>query len=234
MLMRKDIMLCFGFFLLSMQVMAQTRIVSGKISDTQGKAIPGASIVVKGTTNGTLSANDGSFTLSVPENATSLLVSNIGMGEKEISLTDASSYNIILTTVTKNDLQEVVVVGYGTQRRANVTASISTVKAAEIENKPFTSVDQMLQGKVAGLQAPLSTGQPGAAQPIRIRGIGSVSAGASPLYVVDGIIVNFGDLSRLSTTSNALSGLNKNDIEECLDEHGIFYNTALPNSSQGK
>lgn len=213
MLMRKDIMSCFGFFLLSMQVMAQTRIVSGKISDTQGKAIPGASIVVKGTTNGTLSANDGSFTLSVPENATSLLVSNIGMGEKEISLTDASSYNIILTTVTKNDLQEVVVVGYGTQRRANVTASISTVKAAEIENKPFTSVDQMLQGKVAGLQAPLSTGQPGAAQPIRIRGIGSVSAGASPLYVVDGIIVNFGDLSRLSTTSNALSGLNQNDIE---------------------
>src|SRR5439155_2522101 len=110
-------------------------------------------------------------------------------------------------------LQEVVVVGYGTQRRANLVASVSTVKAPDIENRPYTSVDQMLQGKVAGLQAPQFSGQPGSAQSIRIRGIGSASAGADPLYVVDGIIINSGDLSSNTTTANTLAGINPNDIE---------------------
>src|SRR5215213_7812709 len=211
--MRKLFLFCFGIILLYVQAHAQVRTISGRITDQQGRGVLGASVLVKGTTNGTVSAADGSFSLSVPSNANALIVSYIGMGEKEISLTNSSVYNVNLSPVTKNDLQEVVVVGYGTQRRTDITSAISTVKSHDIENKPFTSVDQMLQGKVAGLQAPLLTGQPGAAQPIRIRGIGSVSAGASPLYVVDGVIINFGDLSRLSTTSNALAGVNPNDIE---------------------
>ena len=191
---------------------AQNRSISGKVTDDKGNAIANASVIIKGTTVGTVTTANGTFTISVPASARGIMVSYIGMGEKEISLTNSNSYDISLSA-TKNDLQEIVVVGYGTQRRANVTASQTTVKAQEIENRPFTSVDQMLQGKVAGLQAPLFSGQPGAAQTIRIRGIGSVSAGANPLYVVDGIIINSGDLSRVATTANSLAGINTNDIE---------------------
>ena len=110
-------------------------------------------------------------------------------------------------------MDEVVVVAYGTQVKKKVTGAISRVNGRDLENKPFTSVDQMLQGKVPGLLSTSPTGQPGGIQQIRIRGIGSVTAGAAPLYVIDGVPVNSGDFSRLNNTSNALAGLNPNDIE---------------------
>ncbi len=201
---------CFCPFLFAA---AQGRSISGKVTDDKGIGIANASVSIKGTTIGTITSANGSFTLSVPSTARSLVVSYIGMGEKEISLTTSNTYAVSLSATSKNDLQEIVVVGYGTQKRASLTSSQTSVKAPEIENRPFTSVDQMLQGKVAGLQAPQFSGQPGAAQNIRIRGIGSVSAGANPLYVVDGVIINSGDLSRVATTANSLAGINTNDIE---------------------
>lgn len=191
---------------------AQNRTISGKVTDDKGSGIANASVVVKGTSVGTMTTANGSFTLSVPTSARAIIVSYIGMSDKEISLTNSTAYNINLSA-TKSDLQEVVVVGYGTQKRASLTASQSSVKAPDIENRPFASVDQMLGGKVPGLQAPQFSGQPGAAQSVRIRGIGSVSAGANPLYVVDGVIINSGDLSRVATTANSIAGINSNDIE---------------------
>ncbi len=169
-------------------------------------------IVIKGRNAGTTTAADGTFSLSVPTNTSSIVVSYVGSADKEVTLTGNSFYNITMA-VNSTNLQEVVVVGYGTQIRSNLTASVSTVKAAEVENRPYTSLDQELQGKVPGLQAPVANGQPGAFQAIRIRGIGSATAGADPLFVIDGIIVNSGDLTGLTTTANALAGINPNDIE---------------------
>ncbi|MGZ5135844.1 MAG: SusC/RagA family TonB-linked outer membrane protein, partial [Flavitalea sp.] len=194
-------------------VFAQGRTVSGRVTDEKGFPLGNVSVVVKGTTSGTITKEDGTFTLQVPSRSSTLVVSYIGMAEKEIAITASDSYAVTLTSGTKNNLDEVVVVGYGTQRRANVTSSVTTIRASEIENRPFTSVEQALQGKVAGMQAPAANGQPGAFQPVRIRGIGSFSAGADPLYVVDGIIVNSGDQTGLTTTGNTLAGLNPNDIE---------------------
>jgi TonB-dependent starch-binding outer membrane protein SusC len=211
--MRKLILLCFWLLLIGASAIAQTRTVSGRVTDEKGNGLANASVVVKGTNLGTTTGPDGSFTLGVPSKAASLVVSYVGLADKEIALNSSSEYNVSLTAATKNNLDEVVVVGYGTQRRREMSASISTVRSADIENRPYTSIDQELQGKVAGLQAPVGTGQPGAFQEIRIRGIGSATAGADPLYVVDGIIVNSGDLTGLTTTANALAGLNPNDVE---------------------
>lgn len=211
--MRKLILLSLGFLLIGIFAIAQTRTVSGRVTDEKGNGLANASVVVKGTNIGTTTGPDGSFSLSIPSKAASLVVSYVGLADKEIALTTSNEYNVNLTAATKNSLDEVVVVGYGTQRRGNVTSSVSTVRSADIENRPYTSVDQELQGKIAGLQAPIATGQPGAFQEIRIRGIGSATAGADPLFVIDGIIVNSGDLTGLTTTANALAGINPNDIE---------------------
>jgi TonB-linked SusC/RagA family outer membrane protein len=193
-------------------VAAQNRIITGKVTDENGNGLSNASVVVRGQNIGTTTKADGTFSLSVPPNASSIVVSYIGSADKEVSLSSSTFYNITMAAASKS-LQEVVVVGYGTQIRSNMTASVSTVKAADVENRPYTSLDQELQGKVPGLQAPVTTGQPGAAQSIRIRGIGSATAGADPLFVIDGIIVNSGDLTGLTTTANALAGINPNDIE---------------------
>jgi TonB-linked SusC/RagA family outer membrane protein len=211
--MRKLILLSLGFLLIGIFAIAQTRTVSGRVNDEKGNGLSNASVVVKGTNIGTTTGPDGSFSLSVPSKATSLVVSYVGLADKEIALTSSSTYNVSLSAAVKNNMDEVVVVGYGTQRRRDISSSISTVRSADVENRPYTSIDQELQGKVAGLQAPVGTGQPGAYQEVRIRGIGSATAGADPLYVIDGIIVNAGDLTGLTTTANALAGINPNDVE---------------------
>ncbi|HEY2722654.1 MAG TPA: SusC/RagA family TonB-linked outer membrane protein, partial [Chitinophagaceae bacterium] len=193
-------------------VAAQNRTITGKVTDEKGNPLANASIVIKGKNSGTTSSADGSFSFSVPPSASAIVVSYVGLPDKEVKLTATTVYSIAMDAANKN-LQEVVVVGYGTQAKANITSSVSTVKAAEVENRPYTSVDQELEGKVTGLQAPVATGQPGAFQEIRIRGIGSATAGADPLFVIDGMIVNSGDLTGLTTTANALAGINPNDIE---------------------
>lgn len=194
---------------------AQTRTITGKITDQKtGAGVPGVSVSVKGATQGTSTGPDGTFTLTIPSTTRTLVLSSVGYINQEIAVGRGNSIVVSLEPDSKA-LDEVVITGYGTpQRRRNITASISTVGGKDLENRPFTSVDQMLSGKVPGLIAPATTGQPGANINIRIRGIGSAAAGANPLYVVDGVIVNAGDISRLSTTSNTLAGINPNDIED--------------------
>jgi TonB-dependent starch-binding outer membrane protein SusC len=193
---------------------AQSRLVSGKVTDEKGNPVANASVMVRGTTIGTTTNPEGNFSLSVPPTAQFLVVSYIGMNEKQIPLTRSTdSYQVNLTHSTTTDMQDVVVVAYGTQIKRNTTGAVASVNSSDLENRPFTSVDQMLQGQVPGLLSLAPTGQPGAAQSIRIRGIGSITAGASPLFVVDGIPINTGDFSRVSATSNTLAGINPNDIE---------------------
>ena len=210
--MRKVVMLIMAIVLSISHLWAQERTITGKVTDDKGGPIPGASIVVKGTNLGTTASSDGSFSLSVPSTAKALIISSVGLGEKEITLTTSNDYPISLST-RAGDMAEVVVVAYGTKKKTDLTGSVGTVKGADIENKPFTSVDKALQGTVAGLQSVATSGAPGANQQVRIRGISSITASNAPLWVIDGVPVLANDLSRQTTTANILSTLNPNDIE---------------------
>jgi len=209
----KKIIFLATFMLPLLFAMAQNRTITGKVTDENGNGLVNASVVIKGTNVGTTTATDGSFTLSVPSNASTLIVSYVGLGEKEITLTNINTYNISLAPGSNGNLNEVVVVAYGTQQRRKITGAISKVLGSEVENIPMTSVDQILQGKVAGLQSVAPSGQPGSIQQIRIRGIGSINASSAPLFVIDGVPVNTGDFSGATNSSNLLAGLNPNDIE---------------------
>ncbi|MBY0480451.1 MAG: TonB-dependent receptor [Chitinophagaceae bacterium] len=192
--------------------MAQNKTLKGKVTDEKGIPIPNASVLIKGTTVGAATGTDGTFSLTAPSSAKTLVISSVGFSSKEIAIGNKNNFAISLQSSTQN-LDEVVVVAYGTQKKATLTGAQSSVKGSELENKPFTSVDKALQGSVVGLQSSASSGAPGASQQIRIRGIGSISASAEPLWVVDGIPVNSGTGSSLATTSNFLSTLNPNDID---------------------
>jgi TonB-dependent starch-binding outer membrane protein SusC len=209
--MRKVVLLLIAMVLSVSYIWAQ-RTITGKVRDDKGSAIPGASVIVKGTNLGTSTGSDGSFSISVPSNAKALIVSSVGLGEREITLTANNDYAVSLST-RAGDMTEVVVVAYGTKKKTELTGSVATVKGADIENKPFTSVDKALQGAVAGLQSVAASGAPGANQQIRIRGISSITASNAPLWVIDGVPVLANDLSRQTTSANILSTLNPNDIE---------------------
>ena len=202
-------MVVFAFLL---NATAQDRTITGRILDEKGAPLSGVSVLVKGTTLGVNTAADGTYSIKVPAQSKTLIISSVGLETSEINI--GNKTNISTTLMSQNKgLEEVVVVAYGTQKKAAITGSMATVKGTELENKPFSSVDKALQGSVAGLQSVASSGAPGAAQDVRIRGVSSINAGNAPLYVLDGAIMNTGDASRLQTTSNLLSTLNPNDIE---------------------
>ncbi len=208
----KKLIFFFTFLLPFVFAAAQTRTITGKVTDENGVAISNVSVISKETKRGTTTDVNGSFSITVGNKAQKLLFSYTGKITEEIAIGNRLVLNATLKAADAN-LEEVVVVAYGTQSRRKVTGSVAKVNGTELENKPFTSVDQLLQGKVPGLLSTSPTGQPGGLQQVRIRGIGSITAGAAPLYVVDGVIINTGDFSRLSNTSNTLAGINPNDIE---------------------
>ncbi len=210
--MRKFLTMLLCAVLITAQATAQNRTVTGKVTDANGKPVANASVLIKGTSTGTSTKEDGTYSISVAPSNKVLIISSVGLAEQEISIGNKGVINVVLQTTDQN-LKEVVVVAYGLQKKPEVTGSYGRVGGADIENKPFTSIDKALQGATAGLQSVAASGTPGSTQAIRIRGIGSISAGASPLWVIDGVPVNSGDLSRLTTTSNALGAINPNDVE---------------------
>lgn len=214
--MRKAVQnMLFGVFLafcISSSLYAQTGTVKGKVTSAEeGITLPGVSVIVKGTTTGTTTDNDGNYSINTSSSAT-LVFSFVGMTSKEVKVGNRSVVDVVLDPDAKT-LDEVVFVAYGSQDKKTITGSQASLDSKNFANNPLPSADQMLQGKVAGLQSTAFSGQPGANQQVRIRGIGSINASADPLYVIDGVPVNSGDVSRLSTSSNTLAGLNPNDIE---------------------
>ena len=159
--------------------------VTGKITDEKGIALPGASVKLKGSSKGTSTNDNGVFTLTVTDDAT-LVVSYVGYDAQEIKVSSRTEINVQLVPSVKI-ADQVVVVGYGTQRRRDLTGSIASVSGAELAKQPVLTATQALQGKVAGVQI-ISSGQPNSLPTVRIRGTGSMLGGANPLYVVDGII----------------------------------------------
>ena len=211
--MKKALLFVCILLLIGLSSWAQ-REVSGQVVDDETKTpIAGVSVTARNSNVGTTTDGNGNFSLVVPAGVTTLVFSFTGYTVIEMPIVEGrATYDVSLTKSVRS-LDEVVVVAYGQQQRRRVTGSVSRVSSEELENVPLASVDQILQGKVAGLQSVTSSGQPGAAQQIRIRGIGSISASSAPLFVIDGIPVNTGDASSLTNSSNLLASLNPNDIE---------------------
>ncbi len=211
--MRKVLCFLLGALCACVQLYAQNRVVTGKVVDEGGNPIGNATIQMKGTRSGTSSGTDGSFKITIPSNISALNVSSVNYTAQEVSLGSNTGFITAQLKAVAGSLSEVVIVGYGTQRKSEVTAAVTKVGGDKVANVPLTSVDQILQGKAAGLQSVTSSGQPGANQQIRIRGVGSYTASSQPLFVVDGTQINSGDLSRNTSTTNVLANLNPDDIE---------------------
>ena len=169
--------------------------LSGRVIDAKGEPIPGANIFIKGTTIGTITDMDGNFSIDVNPNQI-LTISFIGYETKTIPVSNQKTLNIVLKE-TVNQLDELVVVSYGTQKKRDLTGSVSKIDAGELESFPVGQFAQKLQGQIAGVQINQSTGQPGKGMGFRIRGAASINGGSSPLFVVDGIPVNM-DLSSIN------------------------------------
>ena len=177
-------------------VSQQEKTITGVVTDQSGAPMPGVTVVVEGTTVGTITNPDGSFTLNVPDDAQELHVSFVGMRTQIIPIGNQTNFTIALEEDTLG-LDEVVVVGYGTQISRQVTGSVQQMDADELEDLPVAQVTQKLQGKMAGVQINQATGIPGEGMKVRIRGQASVNSGNDPLYVVDGFPIE-GDISLIN------------------------------------
>ncbi len=198
--------------------------ISGTLTDgATNDPISGASVTVKGTTVGIISDEQGQFRLTLPNGAEFLVVSYVGYRTEEVAINGQTTFNIQMTE-NLSDLDEVVVIGYGAQQKKDLTTAVATIDAEGLRDQPVNSFDQALVGKLAGVQVLQSSGSPGAGVSIRVRGVGSITAGNDPLYVIDGVPVsndnsratgeiNTGTGNYPEQPINVLSTLNPADIE---------------------
>jgi iron complex outermembrane receptor protein len=206
-------------FVISSQ--AQNKTISGTVKDSKdGSALVGASVVVKGSKTGTQTGTDGSFKISVPTSVSTLVVSSVGFGNQEVNISGKSSVEVTLTA-TNDQLNEVVVIGYGTARKKDLTGSVVSVQAKNFNQGAIMAPDQLLQNKVAGLEVTNTSGQPGAASTIQIRGTSSIRSNNNPLYVVDGVPLdggtarpNLGNAFGSTPNSNPLLFIDPNSIAQ--------------------
>ncbi|MDJ1481283.1 TonB-dependent receptor [Cytophagaceae bacterium YF14B1] len=216
--MRKIQLLLMSFLFIStisLTVQAQERVVTGRVIDSgTNDPLPGVSVIVKGTTTGSITDATGKYSITVAQSNAILQFSFIGFATKEVTINGQSTVDVSLITDAQS-LSEVIVTGYGNRDKVSFTGSATTLGGDKIEHKPFATVDQALQGNVAGLQMSASSGTPGALQDIRIRGVSSIIGSNAPLFVIDGVPVVSGELERSTSTGtlSVLSSLNSNDIE---------------------
>ena len=202
---------------ISLKDLAQERTITGKIlSGDDNTGLPGVSVAIKGTTRGTTTDANGTYSIGVPNGNAVLVFSAVGFASQEVTVGNQSAVNLTLVADTRA-LNEVVVVGYGTQKKSQLTGAISSVTAKQITEMPITNIGQAMQGRVAGVDVAQSGSRPGSTPTIRIRGRRSFNAGNNPLYVVDGIPLT-GDRNELLGTrpfgfvSGGYEDLNPNDV----------------------
>ncbi|WP_028525055.1 TonB-dependent receptor [Runella limosa] len=184
------------------------RKVAGIVNDEAGTGLPGVSVVVKGTTRGTTTNADGRFDVEVPNDNATLVFSYLGYVTQEITVGNQVQLTVALKVDAKS-LEEVIVVGYGVQRKSDLTGSVGTVKGEVLQERPSASLNQALSGRITGVNVSVNSGRPGGRANIRIRGNTSVSVANNPLYVIDGVILNATDLANGSTP---MDYINANDI----------------------
>ena len=210
--MRKLLLLLWGVVFFAAQAIAQ-RSITGKVTDEKGNPLPNVSVLVRGTTTGTVTKSDGTYSLAVPANAKALIFSSVDMSPVESAIGTQTVINATLKGEDKT-MQEVVVTGYGgTQRKKEVTGNISTVKGAAIANTPIQSFDQALGGRATGVQISIPNGVLNNPPVFRIRGTNSLSLSSYPLIIVDGVPSFTGDASGTNAAGNVLASINPNDIE---------------------
>ena len=214
--------LIFTLLLLPLFAFSQGKIVSGVVNDDMGGPLPGATVQVKGSESiGSITDFDGKFTIAIRDGETRIIVSYVGYVSQEI---DIEGQNNILVSLEQDvsELEEVVVIGYGTVLKKDLTGSVSSVKVSETISRQSTTVDQLLQGRAAGVQVTQNAANPGSGISVRIRGTSSLRGNNEPLYVVDGIIISSASEDVVATggnntgqeQQNGLNGINPRDIED--------------------
>jgi TonB-linked SusC/RagA family outer membrane protein len=205
-------------FILFFYVLGQTSLaqesVTGTVFDVNGVPLLGVTIIEKNTSNGTITDLDGNFEIGIKNDAI-LVFSFIGFKKKELPVMSGQNFNVVLNEDAES-LSEIVVVGYGNQNRKTLTSRVESVQAEEIVDIPAASVDQMLQGRVSGVQISSTSGDPGGGISVRIRGTSSISGSSDPLYVVDGIPIQSSTLGQIGVggaTTNPIADINPSDIE---------------------
>lgn len=181
----------------------QKKQITGKVTDENGEPLPGVTIVFKGTTQGTISDIDGSYSILIPEDANILVFTFIGMMSQEVEVNDQQQIDVTMLQ-DYIGIEEVVAIGYGVAKKEDLVSSVAQVKADIIQNQPTVRVDQALQGRAAGVEVTSTSGAPGSNAVVRIRGTSSINGNNNPLYVIDGFIAG---------TDFNLNNLNVNDIE---------------------
>ena len=202
--MKKVLQLVLSFLMVASMSWAQDRTVSGKVTSAEdGSSLPGVNVVVKGTTNGGVTDIDGNYKVIVPEDKSILVFTFIGLESSEVDIGNRNVVDVQMNSDVQQ-LSEVVVTGYSSVKKSNLTSAISTVKGEDIQAQPIAGMDNLLQGKSPGVQVVAQNGAPGSAAYIRVRGIGSVNASNEPLFIVDGV----------QLTQVQYNAINPNDIEE--------------------
>jgi TonB-linked SusC/RagA family outer membrane protein len=201
-------------------------IITGTVTDSKGLALQGVGIAVKGSNNGVVTNADGKYSLTLPDGTSTLVFSFIGFRTQEVVVNKNRELNISLQE-QPSALNDIVIVGYGSQRKKDLLSAVSTVKGKDIENLPVATPQTLLQGRASGVQVVQNSGAPGTAATIRIRGTTSINAGNDPLYIVDGVPVEAGTLSSINLSGSqlsALSTISADDIEsmEILKDAGAL------------
>ncbi|KAA0990977.1 SusC/RagA family TonB-linked outer membrane protein [Dyadobacter aurulentus] len=183
--------------------------IKGKITDKEnGEGLPGVNVVVKGTSTGTTTDGTGNFTLQVPDNGGTLVFSFVGYVGQEVEIGNRTTIDLAMESDSKA-LSEVVVIGYGTAKKSDLTGSVGSVKEEQLKERPAPSLNQALQGKISGVQVNVNSGRPGGRSNVRIRGFSSINSSNNPLYVVDGVMLPQGNQNQ---QSQAIDFINPNDI----------------------
>ncbi|MBO9573875.1 MAG: TonB-dependent receptor plug domain-containing protein, partial [Chitinophagaceae bacterium] len=207
--------------LLSVSLFAQDRVITGKITNTaDGTPVAGASVSVKGTDRAVSADNNGNFSISVPSNATTLTISSVGFLQQDVSIINSAGAVYTLSPQANSEA-DVIVVGYGTKSKKNITGAVVKVDEAQIRDMPFASPDQLIQGKASGVQVGSMSGTPGGGVTVRVRGTTSFSPNSpasQPLYIIDGVFMNTTPLGPAGygveqQVSNPLADINPSDIQ---------------------
>ncbi len=189
--------------------------ITGKVTSDDGSPLPGANIILSGTSKGVISKDNGTYEISVPSSQSVLEFSFIGYARQQVTVGSQKVIDIVLHPDSKV-LGELIVVGYSTEQKVMTTGSVGVVKGDAIKDIPVSSIDGLMQGMTSGVQVSQNSGTPGAEMSVRIRGISSISGSSQPLYIIDGIPVTTGDFGQVGYEgqgTNSLSDLNPNDIE---------------------
>ncbi|AXY75422.1 TonB-dependent receptor [Paraflavitalea soli] len=195
----------------SFYAFSQTRMITGKVADAKDNiGLQGVSVQAKGASMATQTGSDGNYRIEVPQSVTALVFTFVGYDQLEVSIGSSDVVNASLTASSKA-MQDVVVIGYGTQRKSDLTGAVGSVKASQLAERPAVSLNQALAGRIPGVQVNTNSGRPGGQSNVRIRGFSSINSSNNPLYVIDGVIIPVGTQTQ---NSNAIDYINPNDVAQ--------------------